>query len=122
MAPNRVEQIALHARRLAQATGVPVVEQADPASEGLDGITSDLDIEALAKGLVDVSRDLDLYLKGLLEPVDAPVVQLKKDISRLEAEIREKDALIARTVGMVRGAEKTMGQLKKAQLRTLYNL
>lgn len=78
MAPNRVEQIALHARRLAQATGVPVDNKADSATEGLDGITSDLDIEALAKGLLDVSRDLDLYLQGLLKPADPTLISLKK--------------------------------------------
>lgn len=77
MAPNRVEQIVLHARRLAQATGVPVDASSDTAAEGLDGITSDLDIEALSKGLLDVSRDLDLYLQGLLKPPGPPVVSLK---------------------------------------------
>lgn len=84
MAPNRVDQIALHARRLAQATGVPIDKNADAATEGLDGITSDLDIEALAKGLLDVSRDLDLYLQGLLQPVDSPMNKLKKVCAHLE--------------------------------------
>lgn len=115
-----MEQIALHARRLAQATGVPI--DTDGTSEGLDGVTSDLDIEALAKGLLDVSRDLDLYLRGLLEPCDTPVVKLKKEIGRLEAELKEKDALIKESVEMVRKAEGTFASLKKKQLETLYNL
>lgn len=71
---NRVDQIALHVRKLAQATGIEVEKKEDPC---LDGVTSDLDIEALSKGLLDVSRDLDLFLQGLLDTHDFPVVKLK---------------------------------------------
>lgn len=71
---NRVDQIALHVRKLAQATGIEIDKKEDP---GLDGVTSDLDIEALSKGLLDVSRDLDLFLQGLIDPPDFPVVKLK---------------------------------------------
>jgi len=75
---SRVEQIALHVRKLAQATGVQAEKKEDePRDPGLDGVTSDLDIEALSKGLLDVSRDLDLYLQGLLDPPNLPVVKLK---------------------------------------------
>lgn len=75
---NRVEQIALHVRKLAQATGVEVQKKEfNEKDAGLDGVTSDLDIEALSKGLLDVSRDLDLYLQGLLNPPELPVVTLK---------------------------------------------
>lgn len=76
---NRVEQIALHVRKLAQATGVDVQKKEfNEKDVGLDGVTSDLDIEALSKGLLDVSRDLDLYLQGLLQSPDLPVLKLKE--------------------------------------------
>lgn len=75
---NRVEQITLQVRKLAQATGVEVQKKEfNEKDAGLDGVTSDLDIEALSKGLLDTSRDLDLYLQGLLGPPDLPVVALK---------------------------------------------
>lgn len=75
---NRVEQIALHVRKLAQATGVPPDKTpGNDAPDGLDGVTSDLDIEALSKGLLDVSRDLDLFLQGLVTLPDLPLVELK---------------------------------------------
>lgn len=75
---SRVEQIALHVRKLAQATGVEVEKKEYSAKDsGLDGVTSDLDIEALSKGLLDVSRDLDLYLQSLLDTPDLPAVSLK---------------------------------------------
>lgn len=75
---SRVEQIALQVRKLAQATGVEVEKKEYHAKDsGLDGVTSDLDIEALSKGLLDVSRDLDVYLQSLLDPPDLPTVSLK---------------------------------------------
>lgn len=75
---NRVEQIALHVRKLAQATGVDVGKKEDGTKDpGLDGVTSDLDIPALSKGLLDISRDLDLFLQGLTETPDLPVLKLR---------------------------------------------
>ena len=61
---SRVDQMALHVRKLAQATGVESEKKGDePRDPALDGVTSDLDIEALSKGLLDISRDLDLFLR-----------------------------------------------------------
>lgn len=75
---NRVEQIILHVRKLAQATGVKMESRDTELRDlTLDGVTSDLDIEALSNSLLDVSRDLDLYLQTLLDPPDLPVSELK---------------------------------------------
>lgn len=74
---SRVDQIALHVRKLAQATGVKAHNDDNGKQPFLDGVTSDLDIEALAKSLLDVSKDLDLYLQTLLDPPDLPVANLK---------------------------------------------
>lgn len=83
---SRVDQIALLVRKLAQAIGVQSSKKDEPPETGLDGVTSDLDIEALSKGLLDVARDLDLYLQGLLEPSDLPIVTLKN--VRMNATLR----------------------------------
>lgn len=74
---SRVHQIALQVRKLAQATGVKAHKNDTGKEPSLDGVTSDLDIEALAKSLLDYSRDLDLYLQTLLDPPDLPIANLK---------------------------------------------
>lgn len=74
---TRVDQLALNVRKLAQATGVEG-EKKHRQDPGLDGVTSDLDIEALSKGILDASRDLDLYLQGLVSPPHLPIVTLKQ--------------------------------------------
>lgn len=38
---------------------------------------ADLDVEALTKGLLDLARDLDQYLRGLTTPQKLPVETLK---------------------------------------------
>lgn len=120
---NRVEQIALHVRKLAQATGVDVQKKEfNEKDVGLDGVTSDLDIEALSKGLLDVSRDLDLYLQGLLQSPDLPVLKLKEDIAALERELQEKDELLEKSLDMVRKAEVHFRKVKHRQYRNVYQL
>lgn len=92
---SRVDQIEFHARRLAQATGV----EAHPKDENVNAhsangthnapafdpavfssastVTLDLDIEALSKGLLDLTKDLDHYLQTLLKPPRLSVATLK---------------------------------------------
>lgn len=150
---TRVDQIALHVRKLAQATGVQSEKKGDLIRDpALDGVTSDLDIEALSKGLLDISKDLDLYLQTLVEPPDLPVVNIKavrshaacendlfftdyfsfktrapvcslaQDIAHLENEIKEKDELLEKTLETIRKAEATFRKLRQRQLRSLYYL
>lgn len=85
---SRVDQIEFHVRKLAQATGIELEKKDDNAQSNRDAaistsgfdpsvfssastVTSDLDIEALSRGLLDISKDLDHYLQTLLEEPDS---------------------------------------------------
>jgi hypothetical protein len=61
---ERVDALALHMTKLAHATGVAAPEAHAPAA--LDGVTCDLDVEALTKAVLDDAQDLDRFLRGLL--------------------------------------------------------
>lgn len=74
---NRVERIALQVQKLAQATGIEDEKEYHGKDSGLDGVTSDLDIEALSKGLIDITKDFDVYLQSLLDPPNMPTANLK---------------------------------------------
>lgn len=92
---SRVDQIEFHIRKLAQATGIeverkdenmiPKIEGNSRSPTGFDPsvfssastVTSDLDIEALSKGLLDISKDLDHYLQTLLLKPKLPIISLK---------------------------------------------
>lgn len=92
---SRVDQIELHVRKLAQASGIEVEEVNENGNPGTDStirtssgfdpavfssastVTSDLDIEALSRGLLDISKDLDHYLQTLLHKPQLPVMTLK---------------------------------------------
>lgn len=131
---SRVDQIEFHVRKLAQAAGVEVDsaaqnEQRNHPSSGFDPavfssastVTTDLDIEALSKGLLDISKDLDHYLQTLLQKPDN-VSTLKADIVNLEAELREKNQLLASTIDLVRKCEAQFGRVKALQLRSIYHM
>lgn len=85
---SRVDQIEFHVRKLAQATGIELEKKDENAQSNRDAaistsgfdpsvfssastVTSDLDIEALSRGLLDISKDLDHYLQTLLEEPDS---------------------------------------------------
>lgn len=75
---NRVERIALQVQKLAQATGIEDEKKEYHGKDsGLDGVTSDLDIEALSKGLMDITKDFDVYLQSLLDPPNMPTALVK---------------------------------------------
>ncbi|CAN8062258.1 unnamed protein product [Agarophyton chilense] len=119
---SRVDQIALHVRKLAQATGVKANTGENEKEPSLDGVTSDLDIEALAKSLLDVSNDLDLYLQSLLHPPDLPIAVLKSDIAKLQQEVKEKDELLEKSLELVRKSESTFRHLKTRLIGHIYNM
>lgn len=133
---SRVDQIEFHVRKLAQATGIELEKKDDNAQSNRDAaistsgfdpsvfssastVTSDLDIEALSRGLLDISKDLDHYLQTLLEEPDS-LLTIKSDIANLEAELREKNELLEKSVEMVRKAEVQFRKLKARQLKNIY--
>lgn len=150
---SRVDQIELHVRKLAQATGIDAgvdvqepdlntngtAQQADqgqaahnlPESRSTfdasvfaaaSTVTSDLDIDALSKALLDISKDLDHYLCSLLQPPRLPIASIKTDITALQADLAEKDRLLKRTTALLRKTESKVGELKNKQLRNIYHM
>ncbi|CDF39643.1 unnamed protein product [Chondrus crispus] len=119
---NRVERIALQVQKLAQATGIEDEKEYHGKDSGLDGVTSDLDIEALSKGLIDITKDFDVYLQSLLDPPNMPTANLKADIAALERELQEKDELIEKNVEMLKKAETSLRKLKRRQYRQIYQM
>ena len=81
---------------------------------------ADLDIEALTRSLLDISRELDLYLQGLLSIEVPPAARLRGEIARLQTELEVKDGLIAKNVAMLREAqEKWRGEMEN-QRKKIY--
>lgn len=150
---TRVDQIELHVRKLAQATGIDAGVDEDSPDLTTNGVetntshgqsshrspearptfdpsvyaaastvTSDLDIEALSKALLDISKDLDHYLCSLLQPSRLPVATLKADIAALQADLSEKDDLLKRTAELLRQTEANVRILKDRQLRNIYHI
>jgi hypothetical protein len=81
----------------------------------------DLDIEALTRGLLDVCRDLDRYLVGLLTPEPTPTAALKHEIAELEGDLATKKYLLDKSRKMIADAEEKFGALKAQQIRSIYN-
>lgn len=160
---SRVDQIEFHVRKLAQATGIELEKKDENEQNNRDAaistsgfdpsvfssastVTSDLDIEALSRGLLDISKDLDHYLQTLLEKPDSMLTiksvslifiatflslfikptcsnghdRLVQDIASLEAELQEKNELLEKSVEMVRKAEIQFRKLKARQLKNIY--
>lgn len=149
---SRVDQIELHVRKLALATGIDagVDDDADLSTNGtsqldeqpqvtpgasethstFDGsvfaaastVTSDIDIEALSKALLDISKDLDQYLCSLLQPPKLPITSIKADITALQADLAAKDRLLKVTTALLRKTETKVAELKNRQLRNIYHM
>lgn len=150
---SRVDQIELHVRKLAQATGIDAgVDQGEqdvntngttqPDGQGqashatpetrstfdasvfaaASTVTSDLDIEALSKALLDISKDLDHYLCSLLQPPQLPIASVKADITALQADLAAKDRLLKIATASLRKTETKVAELKNKQLRNVYHM
>mmetsp|Transcript_22869 Transcript_22869/g.91520 ORF Transcript_22869/g.91520 Transcript_22869/m.91520 type:complete len:118 (+) Transcript_22869:68-421(+) len=100
---ERVKQITVNAKKLLHVCGMRS-EGDNSVARSLDGVTSDLDVEALAKGLLELIRELDQYLQGLLQSNKPASLLLQEEIARLEKDLTTKAELMKRTDDMIADA------------------
>ncbi|KAJ8906595.1 hypothetical protein NDN08_003088 [Rhodosorus marinus] len=116
---ERVKQITVNAKKLLHVCGMR--SEGDNVSRSLDGVTSDLDVEALAKGLLELIRELDQYLQSLLQSNKPASLLLQEEVARLEKDLTTKAELMKRTDDMITDAHTKIEKLKTQHTNALYN-
>ncbi|KAK1868090.1 hypothetical protein I4F81_010585 [Pyropia yezoensis] len=96
---QRLEQYSRSVGRLLRAAGV--ADESPPADD-VDGVTSDVDVEALMRSTLDATREFDAFLVSLVHEAPPDAIALRQEIDRLEQDLKDKAQLVEQTRALLR--------------------
>ncbi|OSX71005.1 hypothetical protein BU14_0617s0011 [Porphyra umbilicalis] len=102
---QRLEQYTRSIGRLLRAAGV---SDDSPPADDVDGVTSDVDVEALMKSTLDATREFDAFLVSLVHEAPPEAISLRQEIDRLEQDLKDKAQLVEQTRALLRDHQKSL--------------
>uniref|UniRef100_A0A7S1XCN1 Uncharacterized protein n=1 Tax=Compsopogon caeruleus TaxID=31354 RepID=A0A7S1XCN1_9RHOD len=120
---ERVRDLHMRVIRLAKQTGLEHHgETVTTVFENPDFgcVTPDLEAEALAKGMMDAVREIDMMLVSFLEMIKPRGVELTQSIAQLNADLQEKEGFIRMCLEIMVSMKEELRALRDEQIEFLH--
>lgn len=114
---QRLEQYTRSVGRLLRAAGV--ADESPPADD-VDGVTSDVDVEALMRSTLDATREFDAFLVSLVHEAPPEAIALRQEIDRLEQDLKDKAQLVEQTRALLRDHQAQLLNVSAMQHKVLF--